>query len=169
MTVLSCDRTPLQARIMELLAVCDADALSPCGVDGDVAQVIAARLPPATPNAVLDALVGLRESGAIVLSSNASGSAWEQTWIPRPAPDVPQPTRTVPRRAPIREDDRRLVLERDEHCCVLCGATDDLTLDHIFPQSLGGSGHPINLRVLCRSCNSRKGAAIPDAIRLVGP
>lgn len=55
---------------------------------------------------------------------------------------------------------RLLVFERDEHRCVECAATDDLTLDHIQPWSLGGRETPDNLRVLCRSCNSSKGARV---------
>lgn len=37
--------------------------------------------------------------------------------------------------------------------------TDDLTVDHIRPIAYGGSHKPSNLRVVCRSCNSRKGDA----------
>lgn len=36
--------------------------------------------------------------------------------------------------------------------CTCCGATDDLTRDHIIPLRHGGAGGP--LRTLCRSCNS---------------
>lgn len=36
--------------------------------------------------------------------------------------------------------------------CTCCGATDDLTLDHITPISRGGDNSP--LRTLCRRCNS---------------
>lgn len=32
----------------------------------------------------------------------------------------------------------------------------ELTADHLYPRSLGGTGGPLG--VLCRSCNSRKGA-----------
>lgn len=52
---------------------------------------------------------------------------------------------------------RMAVMERDGHRCVLCSAAEDLTLDHIHPWSLGGPDTVENLRVLCRSCNSRKG------------
>lgn len=55
---------------------------------------------------------------------------------------------------------RDTVFERDEFRCVDCAATDDLTLDHIYPWSLGGPDTVENLRVLCRSCNSSKGARI---------
>lgn len=55
---------------------------------------------------------------------------------------------------------RALVFARDGYKCVTCGATDDLTLDHIYPWSLGGPDVEENLRVLCRPCNSRKGAKV---------
>lgn len=43
--------------------------------------------------------------------------------------------------------------------CSTCGATDDLTIDHITPLHLGGDPYAItNLQVLCRACNGRKGA-----------
>lgn len=53
---------------------------------------------------------------------------------------------------------RAFVFERDGRCCLECGVTEDLTLDHIYPWSLGGQHTADNLRVLCRSCNSKKGA-----------
>lgn len=60
------------------------------------------------------------------------------------------------RRDPIPAEVRAEVFERDGHRCVKCGAVEDLTLDHIHPWSLGGPDTADNLRVLCRSCNSRK-------------
>ena len=58
-----------------------------------------------------------------------------------------------------------LVLERDGYACVACGATEDLTVDHVKPVSLfdqddwdNDRGHdPDHCATLCRSCNSRKG------------
>jgi 5-methylcytosine-specific restriction endonuclease McrA len=44
--------------------------------------------------------------------------------------------------------------------CERCGATADLTLDHVIPIALGGTNDPDNIAVLCRSCNSRKGARV---------
>lgn len=41
--------------------------------------------------------------------------------------------------------------------CVWCGATDNLTLDHIVPLSKGGDNRIDNLQILCRSCNAKKG------------
>jgi hypothetical protein len=60
-------------------------------------------------------------------------------------------------RAPIPNETRAAVFSRDGHACVRCGATDDLTLDHIKPWSLGGSDTPDNLQAMCRTCNSSKG------------
>jgi 5-methylcytosine-specific restriction endonuclease McrA len=42
--------------------------------------------------------------------------------------------------------------------CHLCGAGEDLTVDHIIPVARGGNHERTNLRVLCRRCNSSKGA-----------
>ena len=51
----------------------------------------------------------------------------------------------------------RLVLRDGPHCKA-CGTTDNLTVDHIIPMSRGGSDDIDNLQLLCRRCNSRKGA-----------
>ncbi len=40
--------------------------------------------------------------------------------------------------------------------CELCGATSDLTADHVVPLVRGG--YDSELRVLCRRCNSARGA-----------
>jgi len=42
--------------------------------------------------------------------------------------------------------------------CVHCSKTDDLTVDHIRPVSKGGTDDFSNLQILCKSCNSKKGA-----------
>ncbi|MFJ8346043.1 HNH endonuclease [Streptomyces sp. NPDC094153] len=41
--------------------------------------------------------------------------------------------------------------------CSVCGTDQDLTGDHVLPLSRGGSNAVDNIRVLCRSCNSRRG------------
>ncbi|MEC4016030.1 HNH endonuclease [Streptomyces sp. H27-D2] len=63
-------------------------------------------------------------------------------------------------RTPIHPEQRQRLYERDGYRCLECGATDDLTLDHIYPWSRGGADTDDNLRTLCRPCNSRKGANI---------
>jgi hypothetical protein len=42
-------------------------------------------------------------------------------------------------------------------CCVYCGTSDRLSLDHLVPVSLGGSDSPENIVYACRRCNSSKG------------
>lgn len=52
---------------------------------------------------------------------------------------------------------RAALITRDGAVCSDCPASLDLTIDHIRPLSRGGTNDPTNLRLLCRSCNSRKG------------
>lgn len=62
------------------------------------------------------------------------------------------------------------IFERDKKC-VRCGSTEDLTIDHIFPRSVGGTNRESNLRVLCRSCNSKRptsGQALIDDLASEG-
>lgn len=42
--------------------------------------------------------------------------------------------------------------------CYNCGATSDITMDHVIPVSIGGNHGIGNLIPLCGSCNSQKGA-----------
>src|SRR5699024_412765 len=60
-------------------------------------------------------------------------------------------------RGKISDSLRFFVYERDGWACCPCGATNYLTLDHIFPWSRGGQDIASNLQTMCRSCNSRKG------------
>ncbi|MCA1670595.1 MAG: HNH endonuclease [Thermomicrobia bacterium] len=53
---------------------------------------------------------------------------------------------------------QKRVWERDLYRCCECGTHLDLSVDHIIPESRGGNLDLDNLRTLCRSCNSRKGA-----------
>jgi len=41
--------------------------------------------------------------------------------------------------------------------CSYCGSTENLALDHVFPQKRGGKDEGDNLIYACRSCNSSKG------------
>jgi len=52
------------------------------------------------------------------------------------------------------------VYERDMYRCVYCGSHKDLTLDHAYPESLGGIATLENLVTSCRTCNAKKGAKV---------
>lgn len=58
------------------------------------------------------------------------------------------------------------VLRRDNHTCRYCGATAPdvpLRIDHVVPQSLGGTDAPDNLVTACQDCNSGKSSATVDS------
>ena len=64
------------------------------------------------------------------------------------------------RRAPIPEDVRRAVFERDGGRCVECGSTFGIQYDHLIPWSMGGADTVENLQILCTTCNQSKGATV---------
>lgn len=49
------------------------------------------------------------------------------------------------------------VMKRDRHTCQYCGATKDLTIDHVVPKCKGGRNTFENCVTACRTCNHRKG------------
>lgn len=54
------------------------------------------------------------------------------------------------------------LLERYNHQCLGCGATDRLSADHVVPLALGGSNDISNIQPLCIPCNSKKGVKVID-------
>jgi len=54
------------------------------------------------------------------------------------------------------------LLHKYKFRCVECGSEEKLTIDHIKPVSKGGTDDLSNLQILCKSCNSRKGAKWED-------
>lgn len=71
--------------------------------------------------------------------------------------DVIETSRCSSSKSKVTQRRRVRVLVRDGNQCLACGATEDLTLDHIKHKSKGGGDEDSNLRTLCRSCNSRRG------------
>ncbi len=59
-------------------------------------------------------------------------------------------------RVMVQPIDEAAIYDRDGHMCLYCGATDDLTLDHVVALSNGGAHSESNLVVACRSCNGGK-------------
>lgn len=65
------------------------------------------------------------------------------------------------RRAEIARNYDKLFVQigrRDSFKCKYCGSSDDLAIDHIKALVNGGTNNLDNLQLLCRSCNSSKGA-----------
>jgi hypothetical protein len=64
---------------------------------------------------------------------------------------------------PVTKRVRFEVLRRDKHTCRYCRSTSgQLTIDHVIPQSLGGTDDPSNLVAACRDCNAGKTSSSPD-------
>ena len=61
------------------------------------------------------------------------------------------------KRKPIPKSVREEVFKRDNYCCVKCGSTKNLEVDHDDSLANGGTDHIDNLQTLCRDCNRRKG------------
>lgn len=61
------------------------------------------------------------------------------------------------------------ILRRDDFTCRYCGAKPPdvrLVVDHVVPESLGGSSTPDNLTCACVDCNSGKGSAPPESVKV---
>lgn len=52
---------------------------------------------------------------------------------------------------------RKHIKESWDNKCAYCGDDERLTLDHIVPQSKGGTDTTKNVVCCCRSCNQSKG------------
>jgi hypothetical protein len=57
---------------------------------------------------------------------------------------------------------KRKLKKRDGSKCKWCGDTNRIEVDHIFPVSRGGGNSLENLQLLCRACNAKKRAKIPE-------
>jgi hypothetical protein len=63
---------------------------------------------------------------------------------------------------PVSASSRRIVREKAQFRCEYCHADERwqfirFTIDHIIPQSVGGSDEIDNLALACRNCNERRG------------
>ena len=55
-------------------------------------------------------------------------------------------------------EQRERVFKRDGRMCQICGTDEgEMHIDHVIPRKVGGDHSLDNLRVLCKSCNLRKG------------
>lgn len=51
---------------------------------------------------------------------------------------------------------RNNIYRRDGYSCMYCNDDKNLTLDHVYPKSKGGSNDWENLVTCCKKCNSKK-------------
>ncbi len=56
---------------------------------------------------------------------------------------------------------RRAIFTRDNHTCAYCKSKENLTVDHIIPQSRQGEDIWENLITSCLRCNLKKGNRTP--------
>ncbi|MFA3919622.1 HNH endonuclease [Ruegeria hyattellae] len=63
----------------------------------------------------------------------------------------------------INIEERKLRIEWEHPRCIACLGLEELSLDHIIPDSLGGI---LTSRFLCRECNSQFGSTFEAAARL---
>ena len=78
--------------------------------------------------------------------------------------DIPQ--RTDLGELPNYRTHKHSLYGKQEGQCVECLVLfpfRNMTVDHIIPQSRGGSAHLENLQLLCNACNSMKGAGSQEA------
>lgn len=65
----------------------------------------------------------------------------------------------------VTQKKRLKVFMRDDYKCKRCGVTENLSIDHIFPVSKGGSNKLINLETLCVPCNQKKSNKVEISFR----
>ncbi len=63
----------------------------------------------------------------------------------------------TPKKRTIGPTLRLAVYARDGYRCVRCGTNEELSADHVIPESKGGATTLDNLQTLCLTCNRRKG------------
>ncbi len=64
---------------------------------------------------------------------------------------------------------RRNIFARDRNRCQYCGkrfTTNELSLDHVIPRSMGGKSAWENIVCACAQCNVKKGGRTPQQARM---
>lgn len=61
------------------------------------------------------------------------------------------------------------LVTRDDNKCVYCGKPKTTGIDHIIPESRGGTCEIANLVTCCRVCNSKKGNQTPSEVGMKLP
>lgn len=58
----------------------------------------------------------------------------------------------------VKKNRNRRIFKRDGFKCVACGCSEieKLTVDHLYPESKGGTSEEWNLATMCKDCNTKK-------------
>lgn len=56
----------------------------------------------------------------------------------------------------LDSDDVRHAFDQAGNCCLACGRSTRLSIDHVRPLSMGGANSSTNIQILCVGCNARK-------------
>lgn len=116
-------------------------------------------------------IVSLRRAVSLVLQEKAHTVEASERVLHSPGLAIPEPSvirlreRVRPPRRWSVALSRGAILARDSYTCQYCGAQPGLsrlTLDHIVPQSRGGSWAWTNLATACLACNSVKANRTPE-------
>jgi 5-methylcytosine-specific restriction endonuclease McrA len=67
------------------------------------------------------------------------------------------------------ELNKKNVHKRDGNKCVYCGASENLTVDHVIPKSRGGHHTWDNLVTACMKCNNKKDNYLLEEIGMTIP
>lgn len=94
----------------------------------------------------------------VIQDSEMMVKSSEREWT---APSIVRMRYHVKRPMPRLRLSRHSILARDFHTCQYCGATRDLTIDHVQPKWSGGAHSWENLVTCCRRCNLKKGDKTP--------
>ena len=81
---------------------------------------------------------------------------WAQAH-PETVREIARRKRARKRELYVADIDEKAIFERDGYKCVYCGATENLTIDHVVALANGGPHAPFNVVTCCASCNSSKG------------
>jgi hypothetical protein len=87
-------------------------------------------------------------------SSAARSNSPDHSQVDGDPPDSPPPAR---RTRYVSQATQHAVWQAAAGRCTHCGSQQNLQFDHVEPFALGGSSSAENLRLLCRSCNLRRG------------
>jgi hypothetical protein len=142
----------IKSAMARLVGYAAADRLDPLVMSSDAYDLVYERLYALLPDC-------RHEPGCCWAADEALYELWLQT------ADFDTTQRPVRRVSNARRQWQHLqpliapaVFELAGYRCALCGASERLSVDHIVPLDQGGTNDIRNLRALCRSCNSRKGA-----------